>query len=48
MYLDLIQIQEKRKEPISANIAFLGGAPSSPHLLEQILKTLNVSKLHVS
>ncbi|XP_063922176.1 medium-chain acyl-CoA ligase ACSF2, mitochondrial-like [Zophobas morio] len=46
MYLDLIQIQEKRKEPISANIAFLGGAPSSPHLLEQILKTLNVSKLH--
>ena len=48
MFLDLIETQEKRKEPVSVEKALLGGAPSAPHLLEQILKTLNMSKVNVS
>ncbi|XP_063922160.1 medium-chain acyl-CoA ligase ACSF2, mitochondrial-like isoform X2 [Zophobas morio] len=46
MFLDLIETQEKRKEPVSVEKALLGGAPSAPHLLEQILKTLNMSKVN--
>ncbi|XP_063918020.1 medium-chain acyl-CoA ligase ACSF2, mitochondrial-like [Zophobas morio] len=46
MYADLIQTQERRNEPISADLAVISGAPSTPHLLEQILKILNISKLH--
>ncbi|XP_063917946.1 medium-chain acyl-CoA ligase ACSF2, mitochondrial-like [Zophobas morio] len=46
MFLDLIETQEKRKESISVEMALLGGTPSAPHLLEQILKTLNISKIN--
>ena len=47
MYIDLVERQKRRKEPVSADIAFLGAAPSSPYLREQILETLNISKLYV-
>ena len=48
MYIDLIEVQEKRKEPICLEIALLGSAPSTPHLLQHIISTLNISKLFVS
>ncbi|XP_063918057.1 medium-chain acyl-CoA ligase ACSF2, mitochondrial-like [Zophobas morio] len=46
MYFDLIETQERRKEVIFADIAFIGAASSSPYLLEQILKTLHIYKFH--
>lgn len=48
MYIDLIESQEKRTEPISAEIALIGASPASDHLLEQIIKTLNIPKIRVS
>ncbi|XP_063922118.1 medium-chain acyl-CoA ligase ACSF2, mitochondrial-like isoform X1 [Zophobas morio] len=46
MYTDLIQIQEKRTDPIAAEIAVIGGAPVTPYLIQQISETLNVTKVH--
>ena len=48
MFTDLIEAQEKRKEAISAEAVLIGGAPIAPYLMEQISKTLNVSRVHVS
>ena len=48
MFVDLTETRQKRKESISAEIAVLGGAPSSPHLLQQIIEILNIPKFHVS
>ncbi|XP_063917984.1 medium-chain acyl-CoA ligase ACSF2, mitochondrial-like [Zophobas morio] len=47
MYIDLIESQEKRTEPISAEIALIGASPASDHLLEQIIKTLNIPKIRL-
>ncbi|KAJ3642552.1 hypothetical protein Zmor_025317 [Zophobas morio] len=46
MFTDLIETQEKRKDAISAEAVLIGGAPIAPYLMEQISKTLNVSRVH--
>lgn len=48
MYVDLVDLQEKRKEPISPEVAVVGGAPCSPHLFERIQQVLKVKKVKVS
>lgn len=47
MYVDLVDLQEKRKEPISPEIVVVGGAPCSPHLFKRIQDVLKVKKVKV-
>lgn len=47
MFIDLVKVQEQRKEDISPEIAVCGGAPNTPHLFQQILDVLKIKKVKV-
>lgn len=47
MFIDLVKVQEQRKEDISPEIAVCGGAPNTPHLFQQILDVLRIKKVKV-
>ncbi|CAG9815402.1 unnamed protein product, partial [Phaedon cochleariae] len=45
MYVDLINIQKRRKEALNVEIALTGGASCSPQLFEDMLQVLKVKKV---
>lgn len=48
MYVDLIDVQSKRKENINAEILVTGGALCSAHLFKNMLEVLKVKKVKVN
>lgn len=48
MFVDLINLQIKRQENISPEIAVCGGATTSPHLFKQMIEILKVKKVKVN
>ncbi|KAL1491109.1 hypothetical protein ABEB36_011753 [Hypothenemus hampei] len=45
MYVDLIKAQRDKREEVNTEIAVIGGAPCSPHLLKQMTQHLGVQKV---
>ncbi|XP_022916148.2 medium-chain acyl-CoA ligase ACSF2, mitochondrial [Onthophagus taurus] len=45
MYVDLINVQSKRKENLSLEVALNGGSPCSPELLRKMIDVLGVKRV---
>lgn len=48
MHIDLVDVQTKRNENISLEMAVSGGALCSPHLFERMLNVLKVKQVKVN